>query len=113
MCVRYFERNRIMKKQCAVLLGVILVAGSAMGCLSRTNVSAGPVNIEGQAQVLDKPAPSSIDLTLERGGFTFWRFDCWLEGSWMPCEKVISVNHSTGDPDKVRTDVPFPGDDSE
>lgn len=95
-----------MKKQCMILSGLVLVTGLMVGCASRTKMVFGPVQVAGEVQVFDESQATSFDLNLNRIGFTIGRFGCVLESRFEPCEKVIGVESSTGNPTKVFNDVP-------
>lgn len=95
-----------MKKQCVVMTGLVLVLGSLVGCASRTGMTLGPVQVSAQVQVFDTPQAASFDLSLNKIGFTIGMFGWEIESLLGPCEKVIGINHSTGDPGKVFADVP-------
>ncbi len=93
-----------MKNQCVMLVGLVLAIGSMVGCASRTGVTLGPVQVAGQVQVFETPQAASFELSLNRVGFTIGQFGCEIESFVGPCEKVISLEHSTGDSDKVLGD---------
>lgn len=94
-----------MKKQCVTLLGLVFIVGSVVGCASRTKMIMGPVQVAGEVQVFDEPQTASFDFSLDKVGFTVGQFGCFVESSVAPCEKVISIESSTGNPVKVFADV--------
>lgn len=91
-----------MKNLCVALLGLALV----VGCASRTRIVAGPVQVAGEVQVFKTPQAASFELGLQRIGFTVGHLGGAVESHFGPCEKVIAIQHSTGDPTQVFVDVP-------
>lgn len=102
-----------MKKQCVTLCGCVLATMLIVGCASRTKIVAGPVQVAGEVQVFDTPQTASFDLSWNKVGFTVGRFGCEIESFVGPCEKVIGIESSTGNPVKVFADVPDLGSDSQ
>ncbi len=94
-----------MKKQCVSLLGLVLVVGLVVGCASRSKVIVGPLQVAGEVQLFDAPQAPSFDLSVDKLEFTIGSFGLKVESMLGPCTKVISVESSTGDPNKVFNDV--------
>lgn len=71
------------------------------GCASRTKMTLGPLQIGGQVQVFEESHDFEIILTPNKIGFTLGCFEASIDSSIGPCEKIIGLEHSTGDPEKV------------
>lgn len=95
-----------MKKQCVLLVGLILVAGLSTGCLSRSRVTLGPISVAGESQIFAEPQEFSFDLSLNKIGFTVGQFSWSLESDFGTCEQVIGFDHATGNTSKVNEYVP-------
>jgi len=100
------ERNVDMNRKFLGALGVTVILGSLFmffcsGCASRTRVTLGPAQVGGHVQLHTES--QGLDFTLAPGkiGFTVGCFEAAVEGKVGPCEKIIGLEHSTGDPAKV------------
>ncbi len=93
-------------KKCMIGFGLVVAVGIMVGCASRTRFVAGPVQVAGEVQVFETPQATSFELGLRKIGFTVGHLGGAVESHWGPCEKVIAIQHSTGDPTQVFVDVP-------
>lgn len=92
-----------MKRYCVSLLALVLVFG---GCASATRITAGPAQVVGYVYLDKEPQGVFVDIGWNRLGFTFGHLGCTIESFVGPWNQVFGFRHSTGNPDKVFTDVP-------
>ncbi len=95
-----------MVMKCMAVLGLVFILCGSFGCASRTKIGLGPVQVAAQTQAFRALQTPAFDLSLSRIGFTLGHVRCLLESRFRTCDKVISIQSSTGDTVQVFDNVP-------